>query len=427
MMQLPLSAAWHHWCLQLLDRPQAPKSNGQLRRRCGANDMNALATISQEKQASGAGQVMRVLHIASGDLWAGAEVQLFNLACSLRKRPDIELEVALFNHGVLEQRLRALGVPITVFDENRLGSLAILRELIHLIRAHRPHIVHTHREKDDVLGSLASLARSTTVAVCTVHGAEEFELTLSNLRRAIALGMEWLCNRLLCERVVCVSQRLKDMRKGLPQRQLSVIDNGIDVESLERDSGEQVHLPGDAARKRIGFFGRIVPVKRVDLIVEIARRLHARYKDRYAFFLFGDGPESETVARRIEQYGLQKSVHMMGFVPNTAPFLRLMDAVLLTSDHEGLPMIVLEAMCLRVSVISHAVGAIPEVLDNGRFGTLVGTQEPEDYVWAIETCMTSDATRRATCDAAHAYVRERYSAERICSEYVQLYRDVMKH
>jgi glycosyltransferase involved in cell wall biosynthesis len=370
---------------------------------------------------------MRVLHIASGDLWAGAEVQLFNLACALRKRSDIALEVALFNHGALEQRLREMSVPTTVFDEHRLGSLAILRELIRLIQAQQPHIVHTHRDKDDVLGSLASLACRTTVAVCTVHGAEEFTLTLSNLRRSLALALEWLCNRLLCKRVVCVSQHLKCIHRGFPQRQLSVIDNGIDIELVERDSSEQVTLPGDAGRKRIGFFGRMVPVKRVDLIVETARRLQARHRDRYAFFLFGDGPDSESVACQIEKCGLRDSVHMMGFVPNTAPYLRLMNALLLTSDHEGMPMIVLEAMCLQVPVISHAVGAIPEMLDNGRMGTLVGTQEPEDYVRAIETCMTSDATRRTKCDAAYAHVRDRYSADRTCSEYVRLYQDVMKH
>ena len=59
----------------------------------------------------------RVLHIASGDLWAGAEVQLFTLVKTLHKYLNVPVSVILLNHGELENKLRAAGIKVIVLDE----------------------------------------------------------------------------------------------------------------------------------------------------------------------------------------------------------------------------------------------------------------------------------------------------------------------
>ena len=67
---------------------------------------------------------LRVCHVMSADLWAGAEVQLATTASYLVERPDVRVAAVLMNEGPLALELRRLGIPVTVFEESRHGALA---------------------------------------------------------------------------------------------------------------------------------------------------------------------------------------------------------------------------------------------------------------------------------------------------------------
>lgn len=94
-----------------------------------------------------------VLHIASGDLWAGAEVQMFTLARALQNDLNIRVNVVLLNHGKLEHELRMAGIRTIVLDESKFNSVRILCQLVRTIRELRPDVIHTHRLKENILGS----------------------------------------------------------------------------------------------------------------------------------------------------------------------------------------------------------------------------------------------------------------------------------
>src|SRR5277367_5793662 len=115
---------------------------------------------------------VRVLHIISGDLWAGAEAQAFTQLSALHEA-NVTVAAALLNEGELAARLRARGVPVTVLDESRLSGTGILLALRRLMREWRPDIVHTHRTKENILGSLANRLAGNVPSVRTVHGASE--------------------------------------------------------------------------------------------------------------------------------------------------------------------------------------------------------------------------------------------------------------
>ena len=116
---------------------------------------------------------IKVLHISSGDLWAGAEVQLFTLAKSLIKNSATQVDVILFNHGRLEQELLDSNINVIVLDETTLNSLQILRKIIHTIKIIHPDVIHTHRLKENILGSAAALLTGNTPTLRTAHGAPE--------------------------------------------------------------------------------------------------------------------------------------------------------------------------------------------------------------------------------------------------------------
>jgi hypothetical protein len=113
---------------------------------------------------------VRILHVVSGDLWAGAEAQVAALVAELARSPQLQLHAVVLNHGELEMRLRAAGVGVTVLDESQLSAWRILRGIRAVVRDFRPDVIHTHREKENVLGGLAARLAGCA-SLRTVHGA----------------------------------------------------------------------------------------------------------------------------------------------------------------------------------------------------------------------------------------------------------------
>ena len=99
----------------------------------------------------GADQKIKVCHLISGDLWAGAEVQAYTMIKSLNECDDIDIWAVILNEGKLSDKLREIGVAVDVIEESRNGFFGIRRKLISLLKDKHIDIVHSHRTKENVL------------------------------------------------------------------------------------------------------------------------------------------------------------------------------------------------------------------------------------------------------------------------------------
>ena len=130
--------------------------------------------------------------------------------------------------------------------------------------------------------------------------------------------------------------------------------------------------------------GRLVPVKRVDIFIAAARYLLEQKPDPgIRFYVIGDGPLREELESLSHKSGTERIVHFLGHQDDILRHIQDLDALMMTSDHEGLPMVLLEAMALRVPIIAHRTGGIPGLLDQGTCGILVDNQDPAAYARAI--------------------------------------------
>jgi glycosyltransferase involved in cell wall biosynthesis len=369
---------------------------------------------------------MRVTHLASGDLWAGAENQLHNLVLALHRTADVDVDVVLLNEGLLAERLREAGVAVTIFPETELGGAALLARIRRHLLARRTDVLHTHRYKENVLGAFAAALTSRTRSTRTLHGAPEFNAPFWQFRKSVPQWLDWFTARFLQFPIVCVSAELLERRaQSLPPNRLRVVANGVDLDSLRRaELPASASLPAADRPFRVAFFGRLMPVKRIDVIVETAAVLERESPGQFSIQIFGEGPLQSDLEEQVRRLGLEAAVHFMGFTSQPAAWLRRMHGLVLTSDHEGLPMIVLEAMALGVPVISHAVGAIPEVLGAGAMGTLISNQDPSSYAKAITALRDEPDAIRARTDRASRQVESRYSAAHTVREYLSIYREL---
>lgn len=372
---------------------------------------------------------IKVLHIASGDLWAGAEVQLYTLATALQKIPEVKVSIVLLNHGKLETELQKSGIEVLVLDESRLNSIQILRQLINHVKTNRPDIIHTHRTKENVLGSIAALFCGRIPSLRTQHGAQEHHLEWYQIPQRIIRFLDRFCGLYLQQRVISVSEDLeKTLQSDFPASHIDVIENGIDLAILPvaelRVTSPVNEIPKQSFR--IGIAGRLVPVKRVDLFLEAAAALLRSHPELDAsFHIFGDGPLHSELVTLSQNLGIEKDVYFEGHSDNIHQDITSLDILLITSDHEGLPMILLEAMSLKTPVIAHAVGGIPAVLNGGECGVLISEHSPSAYAEAIFQLLTNKKEMTIYINNAFERVNSMYSSQQNAKKYHEIYNKLL--
>ena len=368
---------------------------------------------------------IKVVHVASGDLWAGAEVQLFTLATALYRRTDVDITVILMNSGTLEQKLHDAGVAVYVIDESSLNGFQILYQLTRKLCEIKPHVVHTHRIKENIIGSLAARLCGDIPSIRTAHGASEHRPAWFNLPKRLILFLDRFFGRHLQRKIISVSEDLAGiLQKNFPAERITVIENGIDISSFPASQSQnEARMPQQNSLCRIGIAGRLVPVKRVDIFIQAAAEIIKCHPDlNTCFHIFGDGPlrsELEALCAKLE---LKQVVNFEGHCENMQRALSELDIVLITSDHEGLPMILLEAMALRTAIIAHAIGGVTALLNQGECGVLVSDHRPAAYAKAIYDLCTNPVNRARLINNAANRVASSYSSERNADLYCAVYR-----
>jgi glycosyltransferase involved in cell wall biosynthesis len=371
--------------------------------------------------SSNPGQPLRVLHVASGDLWAGAEVQLFHLLCSLRRRTEVTVEAAILNPGKLADRLREQGIPVSLFDERRMSSVAIGKALVRIARTRDVQVIHTHRTKENILGTIAALCSPYGVALRTAHGRPEHGIGRFG-KRLILNVADRLAARFQRATIGVSAELCGYLRQAFPGRPVYHIPNGIDPDLVRQEALLPCSYPRSDAFT-VGFLGRLVPVKRVDVFLEMARVLCTRAPGSFRFAVAGDGPLERTLRAKASELGIESAVDFLGFQQNSAALLSRMDCLVLTSDHEGMPMVVLEALALGVPIVAHSVGGLPELLTGSPIGHLVPSQDPAPLAQAIETVAHQAGPRsESRASALPAELDSRQSVLR----YIEIYRSIAR-
>ncbi len=365
---------------------------------------------------------IKVLHIASGDLWAGAEVQMLTLAKALKNSTDTAIYIVLLNHGELENRLTSSGINPIVLDESKMNGLAILWKLIRIIRQIKPDVIHTHRLKENILGCIAARLSGNVPTIRTSHGAAEYTLSWWQLPKRLILWFDLICGRYLQHAIIVVSAELAEkLKQDFPADKVHVIENGIDLQEVSKHVIDK-KLNATTDTFNIGFAGRLVSVKRVDILLKTARYILDNYPEqKIAFHIYGDGPLRDELKSLNRKLKTNTIVSFEGHCNDILRRVQNMDALLMTSDHEGLPMILLEAMALGTPIIAHAVGGIPHLLDQGRCGMLITENSPANFAIGIDNLIKYPEKASEITQNAKRHVEEKYSAEENAQAYLLQY------
>ena len=282
--------------------------------------------------------------------------------------------------GDLFDEAAGLGVPVvTVRALHRSirpwSDLRALLELIRLFRSERPDVVHTHSSKAGLVGRLAARLAGVPVVVHTVHGWS-FHDGMSPLARKVAIALERLAAR-WTTRLVVVSRA--DERTGRHEGigepgDYSLIRSGIDASaylpSPERRARARAAIGCPEGQPVVGTVTRLCRQKDPVTLLKAVRRVVDARPDVHCVIV-GDGPLRRAVDDLIDELELGGHVTLLGSRDDVSTLLAGFDVFALSSQWEGLPRVVVEAMAAGVPVVTTDAGGVAEAVESGVCGVVV--------------------------------------------------------
>ena len=340
------------------------------------------------------------------------------------------LENLIADEDVDQVRLESLSPAI-----NPRADAVALRDLMRLIEAFKPDVVHSHTAKAGFLGRQAALLRGrrssgpSPILVHTFHG-HVLEGYFGSVKQSVYRTLERrLAKR--TDRLIGVSSATVDdlvrLRIAPPER-FSVIPLGLDLTPFVLHKG----AAAAQLRREIGvaddeilasFVGRLVPIKRVDVLlraVAVARLEGAPLRLAVA----GDGELRAALVALSRELMIEDCVSWLGYRRDLPTLAAASDIAVLSSDNEGTPVSLIEAGASGLPAVSTDVGGVRDVVLNGVTGLLVPATDHERLGAAIASLAADPERRRAMGGRARDHVLSQFSIERLIGDITSLYEEL---
>jgi glycosyltransferase involved in cell wall biosynthesis len=207
-----------------------------------------------------------------------------------------------------------------------------------------------------------------------------------------------------------------------------VIYNGVDAERFA--AGERAELAKLApqlsrAKAVVGTVGNMKRQKRHDLFLRAIAAARRDMAGLHGVIVGRDLGEEPSLRKLRAELGLEEHVHFAGGVTDTAPWLRAFDLFLLTSDHEGLPNVVLESMAAGCPVVATDVGGVREIIRDGQSGVIIPRRDEATAAHAIVELLNDRSRRNTIAEEARTRVRQQFSTSAMVEAHVRLYEKLL--
>ena len=305
---------------------------------------------------------------------------------------------------------------------NNIAIFMKIPALVRYIRRNNIKLVHCHLAWAGIAGRIAAKLAGVPVLYTEHNNISSYHI-LTYLASRLTLHLNDL--------TIAVSADAEQAsRRVVAAHKLKLLLNGVDTKAFTRgahasDLRQKLGIPEDhLIISTVAVFRK---QKRLDNFVRVASGIASRHQ-KLSFILIGDGPEKAAVESQASgESTLQGRIYFEGLQHNVKPYFDLTDIYLMTSDFEGLPIALLEAMSMSCAPVATRVGGIPEVIEDGSSGLL----SPADDVAALQEQVESlilDAQKRKTIAAnARSRIEQQFSMKKMVQELEAVYQQFITH
>lgn len=308
--------------------------------------------------------------------------------------------------------IRELGIITHRFDVGVTRVVKLLR-LRQLVRRLRPEVIHSF---DFYTNFAAWWAAQGTHALAVGSVRSNFEEGKRACGAVVGrLSARWPRAQVFNSRAAAGS--VKAAGGFFAPSQCYVVQNGVDCERFRYAS------PPSGVHPRILGIGSLLPVKRWDRLIRAAHRL-AQEGAQFDIQIVGDGPLREALQDQIRMSGLSDRVKLLGYRSDIPELLATAHFLAHTSDSEGSPNVVAEAMAGGRPVIATNTGDVGVLVEDGRTGFLVPRDDEEALIDRMRTLLTQPGVCIQMGKAACSKAEQELGLDQLLNETLRVYRSL---
>ena len=367
---------------------------------------------------------MKILLLTTHLNLGGIGIYTLNLAKYLKKSGlDV---VVVSSGGNLEERFVSEGITLIKLNIKTKAEFGFkmwlaLPALKKIVADYKIELIHAQTRVAQVMAHF--LKRSTGVPyVTTCHGFFNY----------LKLGRKML--PAWGDRSIAISKSVQEHLiedLGVPEENTELVYNGIEIDRyLEVDSSKKKFIADafglDINKIIVGSVGRLSSVKGYKHLIEAFSQVIV--KSDAQLLLVGDGPEKKALLKQIASLGLRDRVFLDPGGSSMDGYLSLIDIFCLPSLHEGLGLSLMEAMAAGRACVASDVGGLPELIESGRDGILVPSEDPIALRDAIISLIGNPELREYYSSMAREKAIRNFSMEESAAKTIAVYRSVVgKH
>lgn len=369
---------------------------------------------------------MNVLHFINNLNREGAQVVVSNLV-TVGNKAEITYSVCVRQPGgSIASELRAQGIVVTE-PPVYFGFRSLRQSILFLNRVcieNQVQIIHAHMADAACLAWL--VARKLKLPLVISHHGHDILLKCSPVCRFV-----YHCLLILAARYasmnIAVSESVGERvcrLLWLNQRSVQVIANGVRIpdDSLLQLIPER-GIDGNSSLKLVSV-GRLIPLKGHRQLIFAVARLVADFPD-IRLYIVGSGDMAKELEQLAENEGVGDHIEFTGAVDDVSPFLAKSDIYVSSSESEGMPVSVLEAMAWRLPVVASDIPGNRSVVKQGETGFLYELNNTESMVETILTVARKTELAKAMALRARLMIEQQYSAHAAEENHARLYRSIL--
>lgn len=346
---------------------------------------------------------MKILQVITLCELGGAQSVVVNLANQLSNDHEVIVAAGAGDGkmwDLLDGRISKEHISSLVRELSPIKEVETIIAMRRLYNKYLPDIIHLHSSKAGLLGRIAF---PKDKIIYTVHGFDSIRIAHRKflpLERALQTR---------CAAIVGVSKYDKEnlLNEGI-NKSVSFVYNGI-LKPKELACDDPFKSLG--SNPRVLCIARLSPPKKHILFLQVAKLLpHVK------FIWIGNLKEPD--------FDVPSNVSFLGNIPNAGSYIQFVDMLMLPSNYEGLPMVIIEAMAMSKPIIASNVGGVSEIVRNGVNGYALCNQ-PELFAEKIAQLLDNKELYSDFCTSSYSIFQQELTVNKMVDGYLAIYKNVL--
>lgn len=365
---------------------------------------------------------MKVLHLSGARIWGGNEQQLVALIPELEKL-GVKNTVLGISGSVLHSRCIEKKIDFIAAKKNKLNKFANYLYLKKVVKQLQPDVIHMHTSDSLTVFTISDLLTSLkTKAVFSKKGMGSRSSMLSKFKY----------NYKNIARIICVSNRVKqDFSKILTlntQKKLVVVHDCVAADvnrEFPADENLREKFKLGSNTFIVGNIANHTAAKDLQTLIDVADHIVNIEGDKnIAFIQIGDFTKiTDELKQKVKEKSIEQHVFFTGKLPDAYRYNSQFDVFLMTSEREGGPTSVLEAMHMGTPVVSTNVGVIPDAIIDGESGFIANVKDYKSLAEKIGILIKDEKKREQFSLNAVKIIKDNFTCSTIAKQTLQVYKE----